>query len=114
MLNFASLKMNQEKTEQSIEKLQMLEQSLQNNISQRVVFQENKAEIENAISELNGSEECYKIVGNLIVKSNKQKQIEELDKQLKIVNSRISALQKNEDLLKEKINNLRQDTADKI
>lgn len=106
--------MNQEKTAQGIEKLQMLEQSLQNNISQRVGFQENKAEIENAISELSNSEECYKIVGNLIVKSNKQKQIDELDKQLKIVNSRILALKKNEDLLKEKINNIRKDVANKV
>lgn len=98
-----------EKSNQDIEKLQILEQSLQNNISQRVTFQENKAEIENALNELKDCEESYKIVGNLIIKSNKETQIEELDKQLNVLNSRITAIKKNEEALKEKIEKIRKD-----
>ena len=102
-----------EKSNQDIEKLQILEQSLQNNISQRVTFQENKAEIENALNELKDCEESYKIVGNLIVKANKEKQLEELNKQLQVINSRITALKNNEETLKDKIENLRKEVLDK-
>lgn len=104
--------MSQDK-KQNVERLQLLEQSLQNSTSQRVAFQENKAELENAVAELKSSEESYKIVGNLIVKANKEKQLEELNKQLQVINSRIAALKNNEETLKDKIENLRKEVLDK-
>lgn len=100
--------MSQDK-KQNVERLQHLEQSLQNSTSQRVAFQENRAELENAVAELKNSDESYKIVGNLIIKANKEKQLEELNKQLQVINSRITALKNNEEILKEKIDSLRKE-----
>ena len=66
-------------TEQKIGQLQRIEQSMQNILMQKQQFQAQLMEIESAVNELKGSEESYKIVGNIMVKSSK----EELDKDLK-------------------------------
>ena len=83
-------------TEQKIGQLQMLERSLQNFLSQKQQFQLQYAEIESAITELETSEEAYKIVGNLMVKGDKDTLKKDLDEKKEILDLRIKSIEKQE------------------
>ena len=58
-------------TEQKISQLQMFEQSLQNFLGQKQQFQIQLVEIESALNELENTDKAYKIVGNIMVETDK-------------------------------------------
>ena len=101
-------------TEQKIEQLQRIEQSLQNILMQKQQFQAQLMEIESALSELKTSEESYKIVGTIMIKSSK----EDLDKDLKqkkeIMELRIKTLEKQEKETKEKASGIQSEVMKEI
>ena len=58
-------------TEQKISQLQMFEQSLQSFLGQKQQFQIQLVEIESALNELENTERACKIVGNIMVETDK-------------------------------------------
>ena len=58
-------------TEQKIGQLQMFEQSMQNFLGQKQQFQVQLVEIESALGELENTDKAYKIVGSIMVESDK-------------------------------------------
>src|SRR3989338_8086517 len=58
-------------TEQKIGQLQMFEQSLQSFLGQKQQFQVQLVEIESALNELETAEKSYKIIGNIMVETDK-------------------------------------------
>ena len=66
-------------SENKIQEIQFLEQNLQNSILQKQAFQMELSETTSALKELDGSgDEVFKIIGQLMLKSNKSKIKEEL------------------------------------
>ena len=82
-------------SERKIQQLQMLEQSIQNIIMQKQNFQARLLESENALNELSKDpKEIYKIIGNIMVSSNKKELEEDLKKNKEIFELRLKNLEK--------------------
>jgi len=93
---------------EKIQELQMLEQSLQSFLYQKQAFQMELTETEAAIKELKDSgEDVFKIVGQLMIKTEKKKTQEELDKKHEMLNLRLKSLDKQEEELSKQAETLR-------
>jgi len=98
--------------ENKIQEMQILEQRLQNSIMQRQAFQMELAETDSALIELEKSgDEVFKIIGQLMIKSEKSKIKEELLGKQKILELRIKSLEKQENLLGEQATKIQQEVA---
>ena len=99
-----------ENRESKMQELQLLEQSLQNTLMQKQAFQMELSETQAALGELkNSGDEVFKIIGQLMIKSEKSKITSDLENKEKILNLRISTLEKQENSLTEKFEGLRKE-----
>jgi prefoldin beta subunit len=101
-------------TEQKITELQLLEQNLQNFILQKQAFQAQILEIDNALKELENSKESYKIIGPIMVHSNREDLKKDLNSKKEILSIRIKNIEKQEDKLKEKAESIQSDVLKQI
>ena len=94
--------------DKEIEELQMLENQLQNLLMQKQAFQIEMSETENALDELKNSDgEVYKITAGVILKTNKEDLHEELEEKKKLLDMKISAVDKQEKLLDKRSSDIR-------
>jgi len=97
---------NQEK----MQELQILEQNLQNLLLQKQAFHMELRETSSAIKELDKSgDEVFKIIGQLMIKTEKKAMKEELENKEKMINLRIQSLEKQEKLFSEKLEKLQEE-----
>src|SRR3989344_2059496 len=95
--------------ERKIAELQLAEQNLQNALVKKQKFQSELLETENALKEIDSSEEVYKIVGNIMISKKKEDLKKELSSRKKIIELRIKSLEKEESKIKEKANSLQKE-----
>lgn len=94
--------------EKEIEELQMLENQLQNLLMQKQAFQIEMSETENALDELkNADSEVYKIIAGVILKTNKEELNEELQEKKKLLEMKVSAVEKQEKLLEKRVSDIK-------
>ncbi len=105
--------MDQE-TEQEIQQLQLLEQNLQNFLLQKQQFQAQLIEIDSALEEIKDKKEAYKIIGNIMVKTNKADLEKDLKKKKEMLDLRIKNLEKQEDKIKEKSKSIQGEVLQKM
>lgn len=104
--------MNKEK-EQKIQELQILEQNLQGVLMQKQAFQMELSEASSAIREVEKSKsEVYKIIGQLMVKKDLKEVKEELKNKEKLLNLRLKNLEKQEEIIAQKANQLKENILD--
>ena len=108
------MKQIQKETERKIAQLQLIEQNMQNTLMQKQHFQSELLEVENALKEIDGAEEVYKIVGNIMLSKKKEDLKKELGSKKEIINIRIKNLQKEELKTKEKANALQKEVIGEI
>ncbi len=97
-------------TTEKIQEIQILEQNLQSLVMQKQTFQLEFNEVTNAISELNkSSDEVYRILGGIMIKSDKKSLLNELEEKKKVLELRINSIEKQEQLLEKKADELRKD-----
>lgn len=102
-------------TGKKIQEMQMLEQSLQSLLMQKQAFLMESEESEKALEELSQSgEEVYKIIGQVLIKSNKEKIIEELKKKKELLDLRIKNIEKQENSLLERLEDLKKDITNSL
>lgn len=107
--------MNQDKeTQEEIQQLQILEQNLQTFFLQKQQFQTQLTEIDSALEELKDKKEAFKIIGNIMVKTNKEDLEKDLKKKKSILDLRLKNLEKQEEKIKEKSKNIREEVLQKI
>ena len=93
-----------------IQEMQFLEQNLQNLLLQKQAFQMELAETQEALKEIkNSKDEVFKIVGQIMIKSDKGKILEDLSGKEKILDLRINSLEKQESSLDERLGSLREE-----
>jgi prefoldin beta subunit len=92
-----------------INQLSSFEQSLSQLLTQRQNFFAQLTEVDSAISESEKSNQVYKIVGNIMVLSNKEDTINDLSSKKKMLEMRISAIEKQEKTIKERAEALQKD-----
>lgn len=94
--------------EKKLQEMQILEQRLQNSIFQKQAFQMELAETNSALKEIEKSgDEVFKIIGQLMIKTEKSKIREELLSKQKILELRIKSLEKQESSLSEQLDKIR-------
>ncbi|MBI2148163.1 prefoldin subunit beta [Candidatus Woesearchaeota archaeon] len=97
-------------TENKIAQLQMLEQNIQNFLMQKQNFQTQLIEVDNAIEEIEKAKgKTYKIIGSIMVASDKENINKDLHGKKEILELRIKNIEKQENQLKEKAANLQSD-----
>jgi len=102
--------MNTQEKESRIQELQMLEQNLQNILLQKQAFQMELREVQSALKELEKSgEEVFRIIGQLMIKTDKKIMIEELVNKEKIIEMRIKSFEKQEQVFSGKLEALQRE-----
>ena len=97
-------------SEKQMQEMQFLEQSLQNAMHQKQAFQMELLETQAALKELESSgDEVFKIVGQLMVKTDKSKMKEDLETKEKILSTQAKRLQEQEAPLMQKLEELRKE-----
>ncbi|MBS3076185.1 prefoldin subunit [Candidatus Pacearchaeota archaeon] len=92
----------------TFQEMQMVEQSLQNILYQKQAFQMELSETESALTEIEKSgDEVFKIVGQLMIKSDKIKIKKELKDKQKIIQTRLNAMDSQEKTLTKELETLR-------
>ena len=91
-----------------IQEMQILEQNLQNLLLQKQAFDMELSETKSALKEIEKSgDDIFKIIGQLMIKADKNKVKEELLNKEKILGLRLSTIEKQEGSLTEKLTSLR-------
>ncbi len=96
-----------ETTDEKIQQMQMIEQNLQNFLMQRQQFSLQLIEINSALDEIKDKKSAYKIVGNIMVLSSREDLEKDLNEKKKMLEIRISNLEKQEEKLKDRSKALR-------
>lgn len=98
-------------TENKIMELQMLEQSMHNFAHQKQKFQIGLSEVENALGELGKSKEqySYKVIGDIMIKTKKEDLEKDLNDRKNILELRLKNIEKQEDKIKEKAEDLQRE-----
>ena len=91
-----------QKTEEKIRQLQLAEQSMQQLMAQKQNLQVQLLEIETALKSLDDTSESYKIIGNVMILTDKPKLQNELKEKKETVELRINALDKQEKSTRDK------------
>lgn len=95
-------------TDKKVQEIQFLEQNLQNLLLQKQAFQMELSETKSALKEIeNAGEEVFKIIGQLMIKTNKSKIKQELLDKEKILDLRTKSIEKQEKYLMEQLNKIR-------
>lgn len=89
--------------QEAVQKLQMLEQNMQQVGMQKQQFQAQLFEVEGALKELSSSPAAYKLVGGIMVKADKDSLKKELEGKKEVLELRVETLEKQEAQLKERV-----------
>ncbi len=102
-------------TQEKIQMLQIYEQNFQSILMQKQTFQVELNETEKALEELKDSkDDVFKIIGNIIIKTNKQKLEEESKKKKELLSLRLKSIEKQEEELTKELEKIRQEVMAKL
>ncbi|MBT4824966.1 prefoldin subunit beta [Candidatus Woesearchaeota archaeon] len=99
---------------EKVNQLQMIEQNLQQLLSQRQQFQGQLVEVESALEELKKSEDAYKIVGNIMIKTAKDDLSKDLNEKKEKAELRVKTIENQESKLKEKAESIRKEVMQEL
>ena len=95
--------------QEKIGQIQLIQQNLENFGMQRQQFQVQQTEIETALVEINNTSTTYKIIGNIMVLIDKEHLKKELDEKKEMLDIRINTIEKQEEKLRVKFDELQQE-----
>jgi len=103
-----------EELKEKINKLSMLEQSLQQFLVKKQTFQGQLIEVESALEALGSTDKAYKIIANVMVSAKKEDLIKELESKKETVNLRIKSLEKQEEKVRQQTTELQSEVMKKM
>ena len=101
--------MSQTPSQEKIAQLQMFEQGMQSILAQKQQFQGQLVETESALEEISKAKEAYRIIGNVMIRSDIPKMKDELEKKKELLDLRVKAIEKQEQQLKDKASKLQEE-----
>ena len=102
-------------TKKKIQELQLSEQNLQGLNMQRQAFLMELTEVENALSEIkDNNEPVFKVIGQIMIKTDKKKIEKELKEKKDLINLRIKSIEKQENLLNDNVDKIKAELMKKI
>lgn len=105
--------MNKE-TEEKINKLAAFEQNSQKLLNQKYAYQNELLEIDSALEELDKSSSSYKILGNVMIKSDSNKIKSDLKERKELIASRIKSLESQEKNLFDQVKKLQSEVMNEL
>lgn len=103
-----------EDRDRKIQEMQILEQSLQQILMQRQAFQMELSETESALRELdNSGDEAYKVIGQLMLRADKNEIKKELENKQKLLKTRVNNFDKQEQEFSKKLEKIRDEVIGK-
>ena len=104
-----------EKTQKKIQELQHYEHTLQNLLMQKQAFQIEMNEAQNALTEIKDSkDDIYKMVGQILVKADKEKVMKDLKQKEDLLKIRIKSLEQQEEHISKELDVLKEEVMKKI
>jgi prefoldin beta subunit len=100
--------MNKE-TQEKIEQLQNIEQNINSIIAQKQQFQSQDMEIDNALSQIDSTNNVFRIIGNIMVASSKEEVKKDLQEKKEVLTLRLKTIDKQEEKLRAKAADIQQD-----
>ncbi len=86
--------------QEKINKLSTMEHSLQQFLAQKQQFQAQLMELTSALEELGKTDKAYKIIGNVMVDTNKDNLVKDLGEKKEMLDIRIKNLEKQEEKMR--------------
>jgi len=103
------------KNDKKIQEMNILEQNLQNLLFQKQAFELELDETNSALNEIETSgDEVFKIIGQLMIKTEKSKIKSELLEKQKILDIRIKSFEKQETYFRERIDKIREEITNSL
>jgi len=103
------------KQDNKIEEMQILEQNLQSMLYQKQAFQMELSETQASKKEIEeAKDDVFKIVGQLMIKAEKGKVLDDLSSKEKLLELRIKAIEKQENSISERLEALKEEVLGKI
>lgn len=103
-----------DETKEKINQLQNLEQNINTLIAQKQQFQSQNMEIDNALSQIDGTEKVFRIIGSIMVASDKETVKKELNEKKEVVGLRLKTIDKQEEKLKSKASEIQHDVLNEM
>jgi len=100
--------------EEKIKTLQNYEYNLQQLLMQKQQIQSNILEIDNALKELENSNDAYQIIGSVLIKKDSKDIINSLNEKKELLNIRTEAINKQEKTITEKASALQKEVMEEI
>ncbi len=101
--------------QEKIQELQLLEQNYQSLLLQKQAFQIELNETENALLEISKTkDDVYRIIGQVMLKSDKTEVEKELKEKKNLINLRIKSIETHENSLRERLEKLKNEVAKEI
>jgi prefoldin beta subunit len=104
----------EKETEKKIGQLQLMEQSIQSVLMQRQQLQAQLIEIESALKEIQATDNAYKILGNIMVKTDRNALENELKTKKDIIELKSKTLEKQEKSIRDKSKSLQEEVMKKL
>jgi len=101
-------------TEDKLSQLQLVEQNLQSFLLQKQNLQMQLMEVESALTEIDKTENAYRIIGSLMVAARKDELKKELKSKQEMLNMRINSVEKQEDKLREKASKMQSEVLEQM
>ena len=95
--------------QEKLQRIQLMEQNAQAILMQKQQFQSQLFEAESALKELKTAPKAYKIIGNIMVATDKDALAKELSERKEVLELRVASLEKQEQQLKDKAKQLQED-----
>jgi len=102
-------------TQEKIQELQSYEQTIHAMLMQKQAFQMELTETENALNEITKSkDDVFKLIGNIMIKSDKDKIEQELKKKQELLKLRLKSIESQEKDLSKQAEELKKEVMKKI
>lgn len=98
----------------AIGQLQLLQQNMQNILLQKQQLQNQLAEIDSAMENVEGAEKAYKIVGHIMIASPREKLSQELEEKKEILSLRLKNYMAQEEKLKKSMEELQKEVVGEL
>jgi len=96
-------------TQEKVGQIQLLEQNMQQILAQKHAYQTQLFETETAIAEIAKTTKPYKIIGNIMVESDKEELKKELEQKKSIIEIRMQTIEKQENQIKERTKKIQEE-----
>ncbi len=91
-----------------IQQLQLLQQNLEALQAQKQQLESQVVELDSALKEITSTDKAYKIVGKIMIATDKEQTQKELQEQKEVINLRLKSITQQEEQLQKKIEEAQQ------